>query len=49
MLLRFVEDLAGSIYDFFKFLLTSLSYILAGMIIVGVLMFLFVFLFNWLF
>lgn len=47
--LRFVEDLAGSIYDLFKFLLTSLSYIMAGMLIVGIPMFLFIFVFNWLF
>ncbi|MFL0507176.1 hypothetical protein ACH0B5_15660 [Ureibacillus sp. 179-F W5.1 NHS] len=48
-MLRFIEDLVGSIYDFFKFLLSSLSYLLAGMLIVGVFMYLFVFLFKWLY
>ena len=33
---RFIDDLAGAIYDFFKFIFTSLCYIIAGMLIVGV-------------
>ncbi|MFJ8261970.1 hypothetical protein ACIQ4I_20505 [Rummeliibacillus sp. NPDC094406] len=48
-MIRFVEDLAGAIYDFFKFILTSLSYVFAGMIIVGVPLFLLAMLFKWLF
>ncbi len=34
--LRFVEDVAGSIYDIFKFIIRSISYLLVGMIIVAV-------------
>ncbi|MDQ0859411.1 hypothetical protein [Bacillus sp. V2I10] len=33
---RFIEDLTGAAFDFFKFIFTSISYILAGMLIVGV-------------
>ena len=32
----FIDDLAGAIYDFFKFVFTSMCYLLAGMLIVGV-------------
>ena len=35
-LARFIDDLAGAIYDFFKFIFTSICYLLAGMLIVGV-------------
>ncbi|WP_172460197.1 MULTISPECIES: hypothetical protein [Priestia] len=33
---RFINDLAGAIYDFFKFIFKCISYIFAGMLIVGV-------------
>ena len=33
---RFIDDLAGVIYDFFKFIFTSICYLVAGMLIVGV-------------
>lgn len=36
IMLRFVDDLAGSVYDIFKFIIRSISYLLAGMIIVAV-------------
>ncbi|WP_197025124.1 hypothetical protein [Paucisalibacillus sp. EB02] len=32
----FVDDLAGAIYDILKFIIKSFCYLLAGMIIVGV-------------
>jgi hypothetical protein len=35
-MLRFIDDLAGAIYDVFKMLLKAISYIAAGMLIVGV-------------
>ncbi|MEK4093181.1 hypothetical protein MKZ08_15990 [Viridibacillus sp. FSL R5-0477] len=35
-MLRLIDDLAGAIYDFFKFILTSISYIVTGMLIVGI-------------
>lgn len=44
--MRFVDDFAGSIYDLFKFIIRSLSYLFAGMIIVGVPMYLVVWLFG---
>jgi len=37
---RFIDDLAGAINDFFKFIFTSICYIIAGMLIVGVPLFL---------
>lgn len=46
-LIRFVDDLAGAIFDFFKFILTSLSYLIAGMLIVGVPLFLLAMFFEW--
>lgn len=42
---KFIDDLAGAIFDFVKFILSSISYILAGMLIVGTLMYLITFLF----
>ncbi|WP_423408865.1 hypothetical protein AABM38_01885 [Heyndrickxia sp. MSNUG] len=42
---KFIDDLAGAIYDFIKFILTSISYIIGGMLIVGTLMYLITFLF----
>ncbi|WP_169864900.1 hypothetical protein [Sutcliffiella halmapala] len=32
----FMDDLAGAFYDCFKFILTGICYLLAGMLIVGV-------------
>lgn len=46
-LIRFVDDLAGAIFDFFKFILTSLSYLIAGMLIVGVPLFLLAMILEW--
>ncbi|MFP3918194.1 hypothetical protein U5N28_10320 [Lysinibacillus telephonicus] len=45
-MIRFVDDLAGAIFDFFKFILTSLCYLFAGMLIVGVPLFLLATLFK---
>ncbi len=42
----FIKDLAGAIYDAIKFILKSISYILAGMLIVGVPLYLIAFVFN---
>jgi ABC-type multidrug transport system permease subunit len=44
--LRFVDDLAGAIFDIFKFILRSISYLLAGMIIVAVPMYMIAWLFG---
>ena len=33
---RFIDDLAGAIYDYFKFTFTSICYLVTGMLIVGV-------------
>ena len=38
--LRFVDDLAGAVYDIIKFILRSISYLLAGTVIVAVPMYL---------
>ncbi|MFC0416505.1 hypothetical protein ACFFHH_13715 [Cytobacillus solani] len=43
---RFIDDLAGAIYDVFKFLITSLCYLLAGMLIVGIPLYLIAFVFK---
>ena len=43
--LRFVDDLAGAIYDIIKFILRSFAYLFAGMVIVAVPMYLI----SWLF
>lgn len=32
---KFIDDLAGAIYDFFKFIFTSICYLVAGMVIAG--------------
>ncbi|MGP4059554.1 hypothetical protein [Halobacillus sp. H74] len=45
-MLRFVDDLAGAIYDAFKFIIKSISYLLAGAMIVGVPMYLITWLFE---
>lgn len=34
--LRFVDDLAGALYDIFKFMIRSISYLLSGMLMVAV-------------
>ncbi|MDQ1146075.1 hypothetical protein QE429_002902 [Bacillus sp. SORGH_AS 510] len=41
-MLRFIDDLAGAVSDVFTFIIRSISYLLAGMIIVAVPMYLFV-------
>ena len=33
---KFIDDLAGAIFDILKFVLKSMSYFVAGMLIVGV-------------
>ncbi|WP_165571478.1 hypothetical protein [Cytobacillus praedii] len=43
---RFIDDLAGAIYDVFKFLFTSVCYLLAGMLIVGIPLYLIVLVFK---
>lgn len=43
---RFVDDLAGAVYDVFKFIIWSIGYLLAGAIIVTVLMYSFVGIFG---
>jgi len=43
---KLIDDLAGAIYDFLRFILRSISYILAGMIIVTVPMYVFVYFFE---
>jgi hypothetical protein len=45
VVVRFVNDLAEAIYDLFKFIIRSLGYLVAGMIIVGVPMYMIVWLF----
>ncbi|MFZ0444760.1 MAG: hypothetical protein WAM95_08990 [Bacillus sp. (in: firmicutes)] len=44
--MRFVDDLAGAVYDILKFLLRSFAYLLAGMVIVAVPMYLITWLFR---
>lgn len=36
VLARFIDDLAGAICDFFKFIFRSLCYVFAGMLTVGI-------------
>lgn len=45
-LLRFVDDLAGAIYDILKFSVQSMSYLLLGGLIVAVPMYLVVWIFG---
>lgn len=45
-MLKFVDDLAGSIYDILKFIIRSLSYLLVGMIIVAIPMYLIAWVFG---
>ncbi|WP_010095208.1 hypothetical protein [Ornithinibacillus scapharcae] len=42
----FIDDLAGAIYDVFKFIFRSICYIVAGMVIVGVPMYLLILISN---
>ncbi|MBU5214908.1 hypothetical protein [Heyndrickxia oleronia] len=44
--MRFVDDLAGALFDIFKFILRSISYLLAGMIIVAVPMYMIAWVFG---
>ncbi|XKI11042.1 PspC domain-containing protein [Sporosarcina sp. ANT_H38] len=43
---RFIDDLAGAVYDFFKFIFTSICYLFAGMLIIGVPLYLIALLFT---
>ncbi|MDZ5472960.1 hypothetical protein SM124_14675 [Bacillus sp. 31A1R] len=45
-MVRFVDDLAGAIYDIIKFIIQSVGYLLAGGIIVAIPMYLIVWLFG---
>lgn len=46
VLARIIDDLAGAIYDFFKFIFTSIWYLFSGMLIVGVALYLIVLAFK---
>lgn len=46
-MLRFIDDLAGAIYDVLLMLLKGLSYVLAGMLIVGVPLYAITWIFVW--
>lgn len=46
LVLGFVDDLAGAIYNILKFIIRSISYLLAGAIIVAVPMYLIVWIFG---
>ncbi|MEH7523406.1 hypothetical protein V7149_08985 [Bacillus sp. JJ1503] len=43
---RFIDDVAGAIYDVCKFIFTSICYLLAGMLMVGVPLYLFALVFK---
>jgi hypothetical protein len=43
---KFIDDLAGAIYDFLKLIFQGLCYFLAGGLIVGVPLYLFAFVFK---
>ena len=43
---RFIEDLAGAIYDFFKLIVKCVCYLFVGMGIVGVPLYLITFVFE---
>lgn len=45
-MIRFIDDLAGAIYDFIKMILSSIGYFLSGMVIVGAVMYLIAFIFK---
>jgi hypothetical protein len=42
----FIDDLAGAIYDCFKFIFKCICYIFAGMLIVGVPLYIITFVFR---
>ncbi len=44
--MKFMDDLAGAIFDIFKFMIGSISYLLTGIIIVAVPMYLIVWIFG---
>ncbi|WP_409271644.1 hypothetical protein V1499_18975 [Neobacillus sp. SCS-31] len=44
--MKIIDDLAGSIIDVFKFIIWSLGYVLAGMIIVAIPLYLIVWVFG---
>jgi hypothetical protein len=46
LVLRFIDDLVGAVSDIFKFIIRSISYLLAGMIIVAIPMYLIVWVFG---
>ncbi|MGE7942671.1 hypothetical protein ACQKNB_11340 [Lysinibacillus xylanilyticus] len=43
---KFIEDLAGAVYDVIKFVLQSVGYLIAGMIIVAIPLYLIVWAFE---
>ncbi|WP_175401717.1 MULTISPECIES: hypothetical protein [Lysinibacillus] len=43
---KFIDDLAGAIYDVIKFVLQSLGYLIAGMLIVAIPLYLIVWVFE---
>ncbi|MFJ8460291.1 hypothetical protein ACIQ57_14270 [Lysinibacillus xylanilyticus] len=43
---KFIEDLAGAVYDVIKFVLQSVGYIIAGMLIVAIPLYLIVWVFG---
>ena len=45
-MLSFIDDLAGAVYDVIKMLLKGLSYIIAGMLLVGVPLYLLAWIFG---
>lgn len=45
--LGFIDDLAGAIYDVMKIPLKCISYLLAGMLIAGVPLYLLAMIFEW--
>lgn len=45
-MLKFIDDLAGAIYDLIKFIIKSIGYLLAGAIIVAIPMYLIVWIFR---
>lgn len=46
--MKIIDDLAGAIYDILTWIVWGFSYLAAGSLIVGVPLYLIVFLFEWL-
>jgi hypothetical protein len=46
LVLKFIDDLVGAVSDIYKCIIRSISYLLAGMIIVAIPMYLFVWVFG---